>query len=403
MSADLISNSLLTAQNRGFPAERRYFAPITCERVVDLEHGFQAHMNVSDSRVWTEALSRFDDANIYHVWDYENVCHPNSHIGRIMVTRDALPVGMAQARIMSVPMVGRGIAFMRLGPLWKVRGEPVSQIHLTKCLKAVFNEFAVRRRLLVRIIPRLFAEDEAWALPIFEQQGFSRRSVAKPRRTIIMNLKPSMEEIHVNLHVQWRKHLKSARKKNQRVLEGEGDELFAAFEEIYSGMRKRKSFTTFTDFDAFRRLQARVSPKEKMTVILCGEDSEFYSGAIVSSLGNMALYLFGATDGRGLENNGSYQVQWRAIELLKERGCEEYDLNGINPEENPSTYEYKSRLGGKDRREVQELGIFEACGDRFSQIVARVAMRGLDFWRDLKQRRGRAGAVAQSPKETKPK
>jgi len=397
MSADLITNSLLPAQHPGFPAERGYFPPIACERVVDLEHGFQAHMNVSDSGVWTEALSRFDDANIYHVWDYENVCHPNSQVGRIIVTRDALPVGMAQARIMSVPMVGRGIAFMRWGPLWKVRGEPVSQIHLTKCLKAVFNEFAVRRRLLVRIIPRLFAEDEAWALPIFEQQGFSRRSVAKPRRTIIMNLKPSMEEIHANLPRVTRRATRR-RCTSQRVVEGEGDELFAAFEEIYSGMRKRKSFTTFTDFDAFRRLQARVSPREKMTVILCGADSEFYSGAIVSSLGNMALYLFGATDGRGLKNNGSYQVQWRAVELLKERGCEEYDLNGINPEENPSTYEYKSRLGGKDRREVQELGIFEACSDPFSQIVARVAMRGLDFWRDLKLRRGRAGAVAQSPK-----
>ena len=202
-----------------------------------------------------------------------------------------------------------------------------------------------------------------------------------------MDLRPSMDEIHDNLHVKWRAHLKRAMKKDQHVISGQTDDFFIRFESIYSAMRHRKGFVTFTDFQAFRRLQTQLTHAEKALVILCGSGSEYYSGAIVSALGEVGLYLFGATNGRGLANNGSYPVQWRAVEWLKEQGCREYDLNGINPEANPTTYMYKSRLAGKIRREVRELGEFEACVDPLGRTLTRGGLALAQAWRNFRLRR----------------
>lgn len=302
---------------------------------------------------------------------------------------------MAQARIKQLTFLPKGIAFLRWSPLWQPSGQPLSRLHLRKCLDGIYAEFVVRRRLFVRLIPCLYSEDAEWVLPLLQEAGFRRRASLKPRRTIIMNLQPSLDDIHTNLHCKWRAHLKRAKRRNQRVVEGQGDDLFDAFEAIYRRMRARKKFVTFTDFQGFRRLNARLAPPERMTAILAGAESDLHSGAIVSPLGRVGLYLFGATDGQGLESNGSYVVQWRAVELLKARGCTAYDLNGIDPDVNPTTYQYKSRLAGKDGREVAEVGGFEACLDPISWLMGRLGLGFLNWWR--------AGRLRRREQESNPK
>ena len=340
-----------------------------------------------EAPTWERALSTFSDANIYNTWPYEATMHPRSRVSRILLSRDGTPVGAVQARILMLPVLGRGLAFIRWGPMWRPRTEEPNPENLRSCLRAIFQEYVVRRKLLVRIIPALYEDDGAVLGSVFLQEGFHRTAGKTRRRTLIMDLRPSMEEIRDNLHVKWRAHLKRAMKKDQQVIIGQTDDLFVRFESIYSAMRQRKGFVTFTDFQAFRRLQGPLAPAEKPLVVLCGAGSDYYSGAIVSALGEVGLYLFGATNGHGLENNGSYPVQWRAIEWLKEQGCREYDLNGINPEVNPTTYMYKSRLAGKTRREVQEMGEFEACVDPLGRTVTRAGLAMAQAWRTFRMRR----------------
>jgi lipid II:glycine glycyltransferase (peptidoglycan interpeptide bridge formation enzyme) len=337
-----------------------------------------------DSETWHKALQSFRDANIYNTWHYEIAVHPKSRVSRILLTKSGSLVGAVQARIIRVPVLGRGLAFIRWGPMWKVRGKPLNPDNLRSGLKAIFEEYAVRRRLLVRVIPVLYEDDGRELECVFLEQGFRRVQTHSPRRTVIMDLTPSMDGIRDNLHVKWRAHLKRASKKGQHVTWGQSDELFSLFKTVYMGMRERKGFVSFTDFEAFHKLQRHLPAREKLLVVLCGTGSEYYSGAIVSALGEVGLYLFGATNGRGLKNNGSYPVQWRVIEWLKEQGCSGYDLNGINPEVNPTTYEYKSRLAGKTRREVRELGMFEACVDPVGRLLTRTGLTLIEFWRNRK-------------------
>jgi lipid II:glycine glycyltransferase (peptidoglycan interpeptide bridge formation enzyme) len=72
------------------------------------------------------------------------------------------------------------------------------------------------------------------------------------------------------------------------------------------------------------------------------------AGHIGAYHGDTAVYLLGAANEAGLKSNASYLLQWRVIEYAKERGCNWYDLGGIDPEGNPDVYRFKMRIGGID-------------------------------------------------------
>src|ERR1035438_7472983 len=116
----------------------------------------QTQVDSFDAPTWRNVLSAFRDANIYNTWPYETAVHPKSRVSRILLSRSGIPVGAVQARIVMLPMLGRGLAFIRWGPMWRPRTEDPNPENLRACLRAIFQEYAVRRKLLVRIIPAIY-------------------------------------------------------------------------------------------------------------------------------------------------------------------------------------------------------------------------------------------------------
>ncbi len=49
-----------------------------------------------------------------------------------------------------------------------------------------------------------------------------------------------------------------------------------------------------------------------------------------------------------MKNNGSYLLQWEMIKWLKQRGCQKYDLGGINLDDNPGVYHFKSGITNQE-------------------------------------------------------
>jgi len=340
---------------------------------------------ISSAR-WSDLLQQFSDASIYQTWPYEAAIHPRFTVSRLVVYKGDFAIGLVQAALAKIPIVGSGVAYIRWGPVWQVKNQSPNREDFRLCLKAIFQEYAVRRRLMVRMVTALNLEDEGWAVPVFEEAGFRFCHASSRRRTIIANLPPSLDQFLAGLHGKWRNALKSGQKKEQELREGQTDEDFLQFSRIYEAMLARKRFETTTSLDAFRELQKQLERREKLTVILCRSKGEWHSGAVISSIGFRGIYLFGATAGEGLHSNGSYLVQWRAIQLLRRMGCREYDLNGINPEANPTTYQFKARLAGKNGREVTNLGMFEACVSPASRLATGLGMKYANTLRALRRR-----------------
>jgi lipid II:glycine glycyltransferase (peptidoglycan interpeptide bridge formation enzyme) len=97
------------------------------------------------------------------------------------------------------------------------------------------------------------------------------------------------------------------------------------------------------------------------------------SGVVCSGIGDMGIYLYGATSDEGLNSQGSYLLQWKALSWLKGKGAKWYNLHGINPVTNPGTYHFKAGFLGKNGKDVCFLGVYDACDSVATRTVFRFA------------------------------
>lgn len=338
----------------------------------ELDGGYSAEIDQVDEHTWYRLLAQFDDGNIYQTWAYGVVRSGRGNISHLVLKERGRVVAIAQSRIMRAPMIGAGVAYVMWGPLWQLQRERPNAAVFRQAIRALRNEYAGKRGLLVRLYPVLFDGDHSWFLPILQEEGFARVTDEGGTRTILMDLTSSLDELRKGVRPHWQRELKVAGKQSLEIREGTEDELFEHFIGMYKEMVARKRFQEPNDIHEFREIQ-RTLPKEyKMRLMLCHSDDGVCAGLISSAIGSTALYLFGATSTIGLKSRGSYLLQWKLIERLKEAHVPRYDLNGINPETNPGTYKFKSDLAGEKGRQVRFLGRFESCDNMISSICVRV-------------------------------
>ena len=301
---------------------------------------------IESDRCWSEILAEFADTSIYQTWPYGLARSGRTRVSHLVVRRDPDVVAVAQARLAFVPGLNLGIAYVFWGPLWRRRDEQFDLEIFRHAIRALRVEYVVRRKMVVRINSNLPDDNNGPFRRILEEEGYVKRPQAKRRRTILMDIRPPLEDLYQGLHQKWRYNLKKASKGNLEIVEGEDDALFEAFERIHTEMKGRKKLVALTDPTLYRQVQKALMPDAKLKVTLCKANGEVCSGGICSALGDTGIYLFGATSNHGIKTYASYLVHWKMLEWVKGQGCQSYDLNGINPVSNPGGYQFKSQLGG---------------------------------------------------------
>ena len=166
-------------------------------------------------------------------------------------------------------------------------------------------------------------------------------------------------------------------KNNLNIIEGFDDDLFKLFLEIYQNMYDRKNYLETVDVEKYRIIQRDLPEFFKMRIFIAFHDDKPAAGVICSGIGDMGLYLFGATSDSGLTTQGSYVLQWKALSWLKENGATSYNLNGINPIANPGTYHFKSGMCGKNGKDLKHIGLY----DTWNGVMICKAFKFADFIR----------------------
>jgi hypothetical protein len=324
---------------------------------------------------WSELLMQFDDANIYQTWSYDEVRCGARNLSHLLLRREGKTVALAQARIARIPVLRAGIAYVRWAPLWRRRGELPDVQVFRQCIRALRNEYACRRGLVLRLCPNLWDEKSASLLLILEQEGFSAVRGQRLDRTLVLDLAQPLPVLRAGLRQHWQRYLRVAERNGLEITQGTDDRLFEQFIPIYREMVARKGFPEPNDINEFRAIQRRLPESFKMNIMLCRSGNELCAGLISSTMGNTAVYLFGATSDAGLRSRGSYLLHWKLIESLKEQGIMNYDLNGIDPVLNPGTYKFKADLCGPNGKDLYFPGRFDTAGTVLSQGCVRIGER----------------------------
>ena len=352
-----------------------------------LEPGFTADVVRVDERRWRDVLSAFDDANLYQAWAYDAVRQGEQSLCHCVVSRAGSVVAAAQARLAGLPGLRAGAAYVRWGPMWRRIGSRADPLDLRMCLRAMRNELVLKRGLFLRVFPLLFDDEVSGWRGLLEEEGFAPAPGDTPQRTLLLGLEPSLEDIRKSLEHKWRNRLSRAERNELECSEGSDDASFGAFIELYRSLLDRKRFKEPNDIREFRVIQERLPDDQKLRIFLTGKNGAPSCGAICSALGGTGVYLFGACNESGLATNGSYLIQWKAIQWFKQQGCRVYNLNGINPESNPGTYHFKAGVAGRTGRDVRYLGRFDAYGGSLTATGVHLAAEAYRSFQRLLSRR----------------
>lgn len=342
-----------------------------------MERSFSTEVDsISDGR-WSSLLDQFADASLYQTLAYGRVRWGEGRLSHLVLAQGGRVMGMAQVLIVGSSRVRAGMAYLRAGPLWRRKGEPEDVSRLESIASALIDEYVVRRGLFLKIVPNAClgtSQGAAFerALSRFREEAFLP---GESYRSIVLDLGLPLDALRKRLDQKWRNQLNRAERNGLVILEGQSAEDFARYARIHDEMLARKRFTGASDVREFERMQSLLQERQKMHVLICQHEGRDVAGIVTSSIGDTGIYLLGATSNEGMQSKGSYLLQWRMIERLKEAGVARYDLNGINPDTNPGVYHFKAGFGGDDCCYLRPRTL---CNSLASTLLARAerAARG---------------------------
>lgn len=342
--------------------------------------------SIVSQKKWEDALRHFSDANFYQTWAYGTVSWGSSQVRHLVLTDEkGHPAGLAQLRVVSVPVIGGGIAYLRWGPVVTRKGNAWEPGRYREMIRAVVDEYGTRRGYAIRLLPNICSSDmeAAQAVAILGEMGFRREEQVKPYRTIRVNLEEDTTHIRKRFDGKWRNQLNAAERVGLTIEEGTGGAIYQQFVLLYDEMMARKQFDTTVDVKQFERIQESLAPADRMLVMIGRKSGVPVNGLVATAVGEAGIYLLGATSTEGMKSKGAYLLQWQMINRLKERGCKWYDLGGINPDSNPGVYHFKAGMGGE---ECQHLGNFFRAGSARSRLCILAAETARLAWNRVRRR-----------------
>ncbi len=337
----------------------------------DLGHGLTAEVDGLDEGGWNRILSEFADASIYQSWAYGAVRWGEAQLSHLVLRRDGVALAAAQVRVLRLPLLGLGIAYAPWAPLWRRHRVPSSPEHLGLALQALHVEYARRRGLLLRVVPRVCGAEARAVSELLSGASYRPSAFDSAYRTFVLDLDRTPDELRASLAPSARRHLHRAERAGIRIVSGSDAAAYRVFLELYREMHARKRFHERVDVDEFDRIQARLPEGSKLQIWIAYEELTPVAASVISKLGDTAVYLLGASSPRGRLLRAAYAAHWRALLELQSEGFLAYDLGGVGADPREGTYRFKQGLAGRDASPLLHLGAFDAVATRTASLVAR--------------------------------
>jgi lipid II:glycine glycyltransferase (peptidoglycan interpeptide bridge formation enzyme) len=320
---------------------------------------------ITDKTFWQISLKEFEDANIYQTWNFATLVQNEKNVKHLAIYEDQNLIGLVQVRIRKAPILNRGIAYILNGPVWQKKNQENNLKIFSDILDALRLKFVVNQNLLLRIKPYIFS-DKISNFDFVDNIGFKRVEKIRQYQTIVLYLDKDLDRIRKNFNQKWRNCLNQAERNGLEIREGNDQKLYREFLEIYDQMIARKKFKEYVDPYRMGIMNEELDDEYKLKIFIVYKDKIPIASITGSAIGNTGIYLLGASNEIGLKNKGSYLLQWEMIKWLKQRECQRYDLGGINPEDNPGGYYFKS---GISSHEVLGMGTYEAYNSMLSKGI----------------------------------
>ena len=299
----------------------------------------QIEWDSHDSDSWRGYLLDVARSNLIQTWPYAQAVRRSAQrrtrFGLICLAAE--PVGFCQIQELRLP--GFHYVGLHRGPLW-FDGQDNGYL-----AALFFEHFAVvyppRPGRFRRLLPEIAASSANHEM--LTRFGLKRQG--EGYRTLWLDLTASLEALRAGLHQKWRNRLRQSERQGMRC-ETRTDK--AAFDWLlprYLADRKAKRYRGPSSA-MLSAMADSFSIQNDMLLLRAHLDGDTVAAILLFLHGRAATYQIGWSNSQGRKSAATNFLLWQAIEILKERGIDWFDLGGIHPDAAPGLTHFKSGLGG---------------------------------------------------------
>jgi peptidoglycan pentaglycine glycine transferase (the first glycine) len=258
---------------------------------------------------------------------------------RVWLRRDGQLVAGAQVLYRSAAFGLLRVAYIPHGPLVNWQDDEQVAVLFNQIDHSVYDHGAG----LLKIEPLLWREEgltvakseereregmsaAEWEKLCARHELITDTDTIQPPRTIVVDLRPSEEEILAAMKQKTRYNIRLAAKKGVTVREGTAADL-PAFNQMMHITGLRDHFGVHDP--AYYRAAYELFAPDHAALLLAEYEAKPLAAVMVFAAGKHAAYLYGASSNEERERMPAYAVQWAAMQWAKRRGCESYDLWGV--------------------------------------------------------------------------
>lgn len=175
----------------------------------------------------------------------------------------------------------------------------------------------------------LKVEPDAWEGELvtthFEKEGWIPTRPVQPRRTVVLSLEGSEEEILARMKQKTRYNIRLAEKKGVEIRISKDVQTFHQMSEITG---RRDGFGVHSA-SYYQKALDLFSPSGAVGLLMAYYQDRPLAGLMVFYRGDHAWYMYGASNDEERNRMPAYLIQWEAMRWARKKGCKTYDLWGI--------------------------------------------------------------------------
>jgi peptidoglycan pentaglycine glycine transferase (the first glycine) len=300
-------------------------------------------------------------------WDHFLEKYPNAHIlqtrlwGEFKANFGWKPVYIqsgtsgSQVLFRKIPF-GFSLGYIPKGPIGLNRKELLDEI---------VNQCNIENAIGLYLEPDCWEEEYDPKFLLNLQFDKSKVSI-QPRRTILVSLEGSEENLLERMKQKTRYNIRLAQKKGVTVEPSNDIEIFI---QLMKQTSLRDQFSVH-DPNYYRLVFKEFSVNNKCELLIAKFSKKPVAALMIFFHGNRAWYFYGASSDEERNRMPAYLLQWEAMKHAAKRGCTEYDLWGVPDDDEAfleenfmvrndglwGVYRFKRGFGGKLARSA---GVFQ--------------------------------------------
>jgi len=327
------------------PEPRSSFGQETSAAVsADIPSGVRLEM--ASVAEWDNSLAQFGDGfpEQTGIFNASRWGLPNIECAKIFRHQEL--IGGAVLIVRKIPFSSIGLAVLKWGPLWRRTGTQADTGLYKAVVEALVGEYCNKRNFHLTIMPPSFPHLSDQMGDSLLSLGFSRGNGLSAPERYIVNTGQTSEELMVSLDQKWRYNWRKAMKNDFEIRFADNTEGLETFLGLYEKMMARKQFLDSSAIGSLTSIMRSADLKVRPRIVLVSHDGEVTAGGVFSMFGDMASYMFGATDTRALRLKAGYALHWWVAEYLCNLASAKwYDLGGNDAD--AGLHQFKKGFVGK--------------------------------------------------------